>query len=495
MKKLCFSLLAILFAVQGWSQTTINESFEGEAFPPTGWTNYTKAFTRSSSLAHTGTHSIGYTDASSSHPTYGIITPQFTGGANQLLSFYIYTGGFYSTDLWYTSFRIKVSTTDNSVSSFNTVKEYSTYDYSGIYSDKVILAEADIEGTWYECTADLSAYNGQQIYVAIEVYDNNGCAPNVQIDDILIKIPKNDDISIASITSPTSGTNLSATAPVSFIFRNLGINPVAACDFQLVVDDALIATESWEGTLTYRDTTTYTFTTTADLSAEGPHTISVIGVLANDEDNSNDTLTITVTNVICDLKTLPFEEHFDEATLYPCWTLVDEDGNNHNWQIVSDANHSGTGYGIHSYTYIADGWWGLNIIAKNWLISPQLSIPENGALLSFWAKNIDPNYSDRLKVMVSTTGAEIADFTQIWTDIPDVNNFENFILDLTAYGNENIYIAFYHDDEGMNGLFLDDITVYAIEDCMMPMQFATSDITSNSATVSWHPAITTDPYG
>jgi hypothetical protein len=30
---------------------------------------------------------------------------------------------------------------------------------------------------------------------------------------------------------------------------------------------------------------------------------------------------------------------------------------------------------------------------------------------------------------------------------------------------------------------------------MMPMQFATSDITSNSATVSWHPAITTDPYG
>jgi hypothetical protein len=491
MKKVVFSAVAILFAMQVWSQTVINESFEGANFPPPGWTNYPTAFTRNSSLAHIGAHSIGYTAASLNRPTYGIITPQFAGAAGQHLSFYIYTEDFYGSGSWYTSFCIKVSTTDNSVSSFSTVKEYSTSDYIGIHANNVILTEANIEETWYECTADLSDYDGQQIYVAIEVYDGFGCN-YVQIDDIVVRIPPEDDISMLAITSPSSGINLSATSPVSFSFRNSGQNPVTSCDFQLMVDNVPIATELWTGDLAVGNTETYTFTETADLSAEGTYIISIVALLADDGDNSNDTATITVTNTICPLKTLPFEEHFNSETLDACWQLIDEDENRHNWQVAAEANRLGTGYGMYSYSYINGG---TDIIAKNWLISPQIAIPANGAMLSFWAKNINPEDLDQLKVMISTTGTAFADFTQIWTGTPNDENFENVVLNLANYGNDSIYIAFYHDDEAKFGLYLDDIEVFEIEDCMKPMQVAANNITNSSATIRWHSSVTETVYG
>ena len=37
MKRFLLVLIAILFAIQGFSQTTLNESFEGAIFPPDYW--------------------------------------------------------------------------------------------------------------------------------------------------------------------------------------------------------------------------------------------------------------------------------------------------------------------------------------------------------------------------------------------------------------------------------------------------------------------------
>ena len=52
---------------------------------------------------------------------------------------------------------------------------------------------------------------------------------------------------------------------------------------------------------------------------------------------------------------------------------------------------------------------------NDWLISPQIQLTAGlGATLSFWAKGCDAEYgAEKFKVLVSTTGTAVANFTAI----------------------------------------------------------------------------------
>lgn len=151
----------------------LNEGFEGTTFPPDGWkvetTKGTKSWASSSTKHNSGSKSA-YANygPSTGNDTY-LITPQLAPADGESLSFWFYAQ--YTN--YQTTIQVEVSTTDNEVASFGTVLE--TY---------VSCSTGDntFSTLWKNFTIDLSAYKGQDIYIAFHVIDANG--NNVFLDDV-----------------------------------------------------------------------------------------------------------------------------------------------------------------------------------------------------------------------------------------------------------------------------------------------------------------------
>ena len=106
------------------------------------------------------------------------------------------------------------------------------------------------------------------------------------------------DIGVSAISSPSSGTNLSATEQVTVTITNFGGG--TQTNFDVTIDlDGTVITETVAGPLEGNSTIDYTFIYLADLSAFGSYTITAYTSLASDYDNSNDSITVTVTNANC----------------------------------------------------------------------------------------------------------------------------------------------------------------------------------------------------
>ncbi|MDO5760080.1 MAG: fibronectin type III domain-containing protein, partial [Bacteroidota bacterium] len=169
---LMFLLMATILSISAsWGQTTtpLNEGFE-EGLPDT-WTNTN---TISNAQGWVISNYYGNNSTSSMYANYNynygqncyLITPQLmpVSGSNSL-SFYIMIN--YPSYSEYSTLTVEVSTTNTNTSSFTSVSTitFPTTSY-----------------TWEQRTIDLSAYDGQTIYVAFHFVDDNGTA--VYIDNV-----------------------------------------------------------------------------------------------------------------------------------------------------------------------------------------------------------------------------------------------------------------------------------------------------------------------
>jgi len=276
---------------------------------------------------------------------------------------------------------------------------------------------------------------------------------------------QDNDAAITAITAPTSGMNLSATEPVTATIRNNGINAITSMTLELTVDGGTPVTEAFSSTLAAGAQLNYTLTHTADVSAAGTHTIKVRAILTDDGNPTNDAMTVTITNTICDvITTFPWTEGFEGATFPPnCWSNIDADGDGYSWVINAEGivAHSGS-YCATSASY--DNATGHALTPNNYLITPQLVIPATGsATLTYWVAAQDPSYpADHYSVKVSTTNINTASFTQIFDETltAATSSWVPRTVDLTAYAGQSIYIAFVHNDCTDEFVMkLDDITV------------------------------------
>ena len=124
------------------------------------------------------------------------------------------------------------------------------------------------------------------------------------------------------------------------------------------------------------------------------------------------------------------------------WTTIDADGDGNSWNESGDIYgeaHSGDTY-MSSASYLNDE--GV-LTPDNWLVSPQLSL--NG-VLKVWMKGQDSNdFQEHVAIYVSTTGNEVADFTEIV--LPETvvtNEYVEYSANLSKYGGEQGYIAIRH---------------------------------------------------
>jgi hypothetical protein len=120
--------------------------------------------------------------------------------------------------------------------------------------------------------------------------DSTHRAVHISLDDVI-------DAEIEQLLSPNDGEGLTNAEIVRVRVRNSGTQPITNLPIFLQVDGGTVVPELVPSILAgqFLD---YQFTATADLSAAGPHTVTVWVELPGDEDPSNDTVSEIIINTV-----------------------------------------------------------------------------------------------------------------------------------------------------------------------------------------------------
>ena len=219
-KSLLFMLLFALIAP--WAanaQNQLNEGFEGTTFPPEDWTaihvSGTQAWTRGTGTGNNSSSAYAYRkDVSGGYEDY-LITPQLVPATGEELSFYL--ASQFSANYAGTTLTIEVSTTTPEIASFTNVIATYTSGASGTFG-------TSSSSDWVNKTVDVSAYVGQQIYIAFHAKDT-GYNADVRIDDVtgvsvyVPACPKPTGLALA-----TDGETVTATWAGSASSYNIDVN-------------------------------------------------------------------------------------------------------------------------------------------------------------------------------------------------------------------------------------------------------------------------------
>ncbi len=95
----------------------------------------------------------------------------------------------------------------------------------------------------------------------------------------------------------------------------------------------------------------------------------------------------------------------------------------------------------------------------NWMITPRLTLPAEGACLKWTARAIHYHLRDGYKVMISTTGNEYYDFEELFSVDAEEYLWTKHYVSLEKYAGKKVYIAFVHDCQNKFLLAIDDIFV------------------------------------
>ena len=181
------------------------------------------------------------------------------------------------------------------------------------------------------------------------------------------------------------------------------------------------------------------------------------------------------TNVLED-----FESYNDFSTAFTPWILNDVDGSS--TYGITDVTFPNSGIAMayivfnpnnttpsmggdaalagHSGDKFAASFAATNPPNNDWLITPLLALEENSSL-TFFGKSYTTQYgAERLKVLVSTSGTNPSNFTEIssgYIELPE--DWNEYYYDLSAYDNQSIHIAFQCVSNDAFILMLDDVLV------------------------------------
>ena len=289
------------------------------------------------------------------------------------------------------------------------------------------------------------------------------------------------DTGVLSIDSPVSGV-LSNSENITVTLRNYGVMGASDIDifYQINAGDQII--ETFEGVIIAGQSVEYTFNTAADFSVVGDYEITSGTLLDNDEDTSNDSVSINIisqeTSNCPDNYSLPIVwrdnfECYDPFIISDIgeWTIYDLDGGT-TWGAndVDFVNESYVGAGIiynqsqatftgaevpewNTYQgeqglyFIASGANGTTIPNDDWMISPEFSLSGiTSPIFSLKAKSVNDTYGlERFQIAVGNS-TDYNDFTVIsdgaYIEAP--TDWTTYEYDLSGYEGQNIRIAIHY---------------------------------------------------
>jgi len=207
----------------------LEEGFEGVTFPPAGWTAVSvkgdEIWDRVTDDFNSGTASA-FIDYDYPEGEDWLITPQINIQSGATISFYLtrqYSSN-YPPDYLY----VYVSITDNSLTSFTLENQIFALDINSL-----------TYGVFTQFTYDLTAYAGQNVYIAFKHVDadGNGC----YLDDVKIGTPPNNDVGLLSLDIPAAVPPGAFTPKVTA--KNFGLN-TANYDVTLTIGNNYTSTRN-----------------------------------------------------------------------------------------------------------------------------------------------------------------------------------------------------------------------------------------------------------
>ena len=184
---------------------------------------------------------------------------------------------------------------------------------------------------------------------------------------------------------------------------------------------------------------------------------------------------------------VPLSEGFERDVFPPNeWTVKHISGTS-DWSRIADDDYSPIGRASAFVQWANNGH-------ENWLISPKM-YPIAGNSLTFLVKSdfVYPNSQTRLNIKVSTATKDTADFHDTPLTLSGRNTTDfttdwvRHTVDLSPYADNEIYVAFQVIDTNGLSILLDDIhgANVCISNCAIPDSIKATNITVNSADISW----------
>ena len=306
-------------------------------------------------------------------------------------------------------------------------------------------AKSEIRGTraqglWYQKTIDLSAYAGQEIWVAIRHFNCTDCF-YLDVDDITL----------------ADGSAKSTAATRAFQNFNVYRRNVLSDD-----EPVLLAMT------TEMEMTDNTFATVEAGSYQYGVAASYEGYIAPEGDRA-----------VAETYTYGFEGTLEG------WTSIDADGDNYDWTITSTTIGSGNPVPCHSGSDCVESasFYQGPRTPDNYLVSPAKA---QYSQISFWAAAYSTDYpEEHYGVAVSTTGnTDPNDFTTIWEETltakgsttgakREMNGSKEGTwyqktIDLSAYAGQEIWVAIRHFNCTDQFLLLVDDVVLTTDGTLPP---------------------------
>ena len=304
-------------------------------------------------------------------------------------------------------------------------------------ADFTMVQEWNSTGSYTEYSVDLSAYAGQQIYVAIRHFNTTGECYYLYVDDIRITGVE------AEIMRPAKGVLLYANDEL-IVTLNHGETSYDHMVNRYESEYCIRVIQ--EGNKD--DGTYYALAApqcaTAQLDCVAPTNLDA------DYDNQKVTLTWE-RNIFIDFENDP-----------QGWTYLDADGDGSVFGVYAaggmepngSVNTTGTNASLASFSYL-NGYGALT--PDNYAFMPLTKILQN-ARIEFWAAGYDPNYPAETFsfVVASEDGSNIVTLNT-WTTS---NPYAKYTVDLSGYTGEKVFLGFrHHTAEAAYALCIDNITV------------------------------------
>ncbi len=277
------------FILSGWAQT-LNESFDGTSFPPSGWQNIQVGGSGLWKRVTAGTEPTCTPHSGAGMAEYN--SYDYLGGANALLV---------SPPLTFTGASVHV---------------FSFWQYADsgwpIYNDSIGIyynATASLTGAtwlatiprfnpvdgWYKHSYLLPASLSGTKYLIFRGYSQYG--DNMFVDDVSLVVPPADDLSTMSINNPTYVSDTTPVTPSATI-KNTGINAETGfhvtCKIYNYANSEIYSNVQTVASLASWDTAVVSFTPLTLPASQAIYKMKVYTTLTSDMDHSNDTLAKTV---------------------------------------------------------------------------------------------------------------------------------------------------------------------------------------------------------
>ncbi|WNJ21190.1 GEVED domain-containing protein [Pontibacter sp. G13] len=281
-----------------------------------------------------------------------------------------------------------------------------------------------------EAVVDLSGYTGVGSFnVTFRVLHPSGqFTGDIAIDDVEISQPVPVNVAALDVTSPAPSCTLGASETVSVNIFNAGTQNLTGITASFSVDGGAFTTpETVPGTLNACDTTNYTFTATADISAGGTHTITVVTQVAGDTLPGNDTTELTIYTFPVGVASFPYLEDFETGP--GGWTAV---GANSTWAFGTPAKNFITGAASGDSAWVTGGLTTATTYNNNessWVLGPCFdftNVPNPVFRANIWWESTT---SDGAVLQGSVDGGNS------WITIGDVGDPNNWYNQSFIFGN------------------------------------------------------------